>query len=565
VTAFPVADEAATRGELLGLVRGERGALAAVLGLMVAATAAGLAGPWLLGRIIDAVGSPGAEVDLLAAAVGGFAVAQFLLIRASRLAAHRLGERATARLREQFVDRVLALPSRVVERAGTGDLVTRSTADVGTVGVALRDAAPDLVLAAAEALLLFTAVFVLVDPLLGVAGLVTLPVVVLGIRWYRKRGRRAYLAHGEATSSVAESMSATAEGARTVGALGLAEARVSDSNATIDTVYHARMHTLALRLRVFLSVDLSHRVAHVLVLATGGAAAFHGRLTVGEVAAAALYAWQLADPLSRIAQWLEQVEGSAAALSRIAGVATPPDPTTDAAPTDDRVTLTGVRFAYLPGKDVLHGIDLEVRPGERLAIVGPSGAGKSTVGRLIAGLERPHTGQVLLGGVPVADLDPATRNALVVLVSQEHHIFRGTLRDNLAIAAPHADDTTLTAALTTIGWPTTPDLDTPLTALPPDHAQLIALARVALRDPHTVVLDEATSVMDPHSARTAERALSTVLTGRTVIAIAHRLHTADAADRVAVVERGRITELGTPAELLAANGSYADLWRSWHG
>ncbi|MGW5054533.1 ATP-binding cassette domain-containing protein [Actinokineospora sp. NPDC004072] len=287
-------------------------------------------------------------------------------------------------------------------------------------------------------------------------------------------------------------------------------------------------------------------------------------VTTGELTAAVLYVWQLADPLSRLAVWLEQLQASSAALARIAGVDAPAEQAAGATPADDRIQLRDVRFAYVPGRDVLHGIDLAVRPGERLAIVGPSGAGKSTVGRLIAGIDRPRAGQVLLGGVPVADIDPAERTRLVVLVTQEHHVFLGTLRDNLAIAAPDADDAALRCALAAVGWPDA-DLSADLTGLPPDRAQLLALARVVLRDPHTVILDEATSVLDPSSARATERALAAVLSGRTVIAIAHRLHTAHDADRVAVVDHGRITELGAHDELLAANGPYASLWRSWHG
>ncbi|MGX7826718.1 ABC transporter ATP-binding protein [Actinokineospora sp. 24-640] len=565
--AFPVADARATGRAVRGLVRGDRWSLLGVLGLTFAAAGAGLAGPWLLGRIIDLVKSddaPVSAIDGLALAVVGFAVAQLVLTRFARLAAHRMGERATARLREGFVERVLTLPTAVVERAGTGDLVTRSTADVATAGTTLRDAAPDLVLAAAQSLLVLGAVFFL-DPLLGLAAVAGLPLLVLGMRWYLKRARPAYLAEGRASSAVAESMAATAAGARTVETYGLAAERVADADAAIDAIYHARYRTLSLRLRVFLAANLAHLAPLVVMLLVGGAAYFDGRVSLGAMTAAILYVWQLAEPLDRFTLWLELVQGGFASVARIAGVDAPGSPPAGRVPEDDRVSLSDVRFAYVPGRDVLHGIDLAVRPGEHLAIVGPSGAGKSTVGRLVAGIDRPRAGAVLLGGAPVADLDAAERSARVVLVTQEHHVFLGSLRENLAIAAPEADDDALRSALAAVGWHDAPPLDTPLRNLPPDKAQLLALARVILRDPHTVILDEATSVLDPRSARAAEAALGAVLSGRTVIAIAHRLHTAHDADRVAVVDHGRITELGHHTDLIAANGPYATLWRTWHG
>ncbi|MEW1848125.1 ABC transporter ATP-binding protein, partial [Nonomuraea angiospora] len=233
----------------------------------------------------------------------------------------------------------------------------------------------------------------------------------------------------------------------------------------------------------------------------------------------------------------------------------------------------GVRYAYDGGPDVLRGVDLTVRPGERLAIVGPSGAGKTTLGRLLAGVDAPRTGTVTVGGVPVAALDPVRLRERVVLVTQEHHVFLGTVRDNLRIAAPSATDAELRAALATVGADWIDDLPDGLGADlgPGGHrpdgaqAQQLALARVVLADPHTLILDEATALLDPRTARHTERALAAVLDGRTVIAIAHRLQTAHDADRVAVMQDGRLTELGTHHDLVAAGGTYAELWRSWHG
>jgi ABC-type multidrug transport system fused ATPase/permease subunit len=217
---------------------------------------------------------------------------------------------------------------------------------------------------------------------------------------------------------------------------------------------------------------------------------------------------------------------------------------------------------------VLEEVDLELQPGERLAIVGPSGAGKSTLGRLLAGVHPPGRGRVTVGGADLIGLAVEDLRREVSLVTQEHHVFAGTVADNLRLAVPDATVAQLQAALDAVDWIGIP-MDEPVgpngRALSPAQSQQLALARLVLADPHTLVLDEATALLDPRAARHLERSLSAVLQGRTVVAIAHRLHTASDADRVAVVEDGRIVELGTHDELVTKGGSYAALWRSWHG
>jgi ABC-type multidrug transport system fused ATPase/permease subunit len=223
---------------------------------------------------------------------------------------------------------------------------------------------------------------------------------------------------------------------------------------------------------------------------------------------------------------------------------------------------------------VLHGVDLSVGIGERIAMVGPSGAGKSTLGRLLAGIHPPRTGSVTVGDVGLTELPLHELRGHVALVTQEHHVFVGSLRDNLALAIDgEASDDQVYDALESV------DAADWVRALPDGlatvvgsggidvsaaQAQQIALARLVLADPHTLVLDEATSLIDPRAARHLERSLAAVLHGRTVIAIAHRLFSAHDADRVAVVEDGRITEFGSHHELVESGGSYADLWASWH-
>ncbi|MGD9956239.1 MAG: ATP-binding cassette domain-containing protein, partial [Candidatus Nanopelagicales bacterium] len=213
-----------------------------------------------------------------------------------------------------------------------------------------------------------------------------------------------------------------------------------------------------------------------------------------------------------------------------------------------------------------------VAPGERLALGGPAGAGKSTLGRLRAGVYAPRTGTVEMGGAALALMPPETVRTQVALVNQEHHVFVGTMRENLLLARPDADDAELLAALAAVdAMPWVAELPEGLATrvgtgghgLAPGQSQQLALARLILADPHTLVLDEATSLLDPRAARHLERSLDAVLEGRTVIAIAHRLHTAYDADRIAVVDGGRITELGSHHDLVAADGAYAALWRSW--
>jgi ATP-binding cassette subfamily C protein len=575
---LPVASREAVRRANRELVTTDPRGTTLVLLTNCLAAAAALGAPWLIGRIVNHVESGDAQsstVDMLALAIVGFAVAHVLLTRFAHYLSHRFAERALARLREEFVDRTLALPTSVVERAGTGDLMSRTTGDVAVVGAALRDAAPQVFVGLVQTFFIVGAVFLL-NPLLGLSALSGLVGLWFAGRWYLRRARDGYLAEGAANSEMSETLAATVDGARTVEAFGLRRRRVAAGDRTIAAAHRTRVYTLFLRSVLFPQVDFSFVLSTGAVLVVGGLLYFDDLTSLGAVISASLYTMQLVDPLNRVLMWVENLQRSSASLARIKGVAeagTEPPP--GGYPRDDRIEVTGVRYAYHGAghRDVLHDVDLDVRPGERLAIVGPSGAGKSTLGRLLAGVDAPRTGAVTVGGVPVADLGPDELRRRIVLVTQEHHVFIGTVRDNLAVAAPAATDADLLAALSAVDaeWlPALPDgLDTVLgaggVALDAAQAQQLALARVVLADPHTVILDEATALLDPATARHAERAMGAVLAGRTVIAIAHRLHTAHYADRVAVMADGRITELGSHDELVEAGGAYARLWRSWHG
>ncbi|MGW3289762.1 ABC transporter ATP-binding protein [Streptomyces sp. NPDC001002] len=574
---LPVAEPKDVRQALTRLIRGDAKAFTAVLALNALAAAAGLVGPWLVGRIVDDVRAGGGvhAVDRLAVWILLCAVAQLLLARWARYVGHRFGERVLARVREEFVDRALALPAAVVERAGTGDLTARGTADVATVGTTLRDAGPELLINGVQVLFLIGAVFV-IDPLLGLCGLLGLVSTWVALRWYLRRARDGYLAEGAATSDVAEILAATASGARTVEALRLEKRRIAASRDALEVSRRTRMYTLFLRSVFFPSVDVSYLIPVVAVLLIGGVLHGQGTLSLGAVVTAALYLQRMSNPLDEILMRIEQLQSGGASFARVEGLARAPRAVSagSPAPSGDRIDVTGVRYAYERGGEVLRGVDLTVRPGERLAVVGPSGAGKTTLSRLLAGVEAPTEGTVTVGGVPVVGLDPEQLRRQVVLVTQEHHVFLGTVRENLLIAEPAATDEELWAALAAVGaddWVRElPDgLNTGLGEggwrTDGSQAQQLALARVVLADPHTLILDEATALLDPTTARHTERALAAVLEGRTVIAIAHRLHTAHDADRVAVMEDGLLTELGTHDELVTGDGAYAALWRTWHG
>ena len=574
---LPIADGPEVRLHARALVRRYRLPLAAVLGLHALAAMAGLAGPRLLGQLVEDVeaGTSAATVDKIVALLATFVLAQTALTWLARRQSFVLSEQIFARLREDFMHRVLALPLSTVERAGTGDLVSRTTADVDSLARTVRFAIPETLIAAVTSVLTIVAA-ILVSPIAAVPCVVGLPAIVLGTRWYLRYAPAGYLWERAAYATMTGTVGETVDGGRTIEALGLAGARVDRIDADLRDAFAAERRTLYLRTIWFPTVEVAYVLPVAAALVWGGWLVSSGQASLGEVTTVALYVQLLADPVDRLISWLDEIQVGATSFARLVGVSKVPNDRTATGeePADERLQAHDVRYAYREGHDVLHGLDLDLEPGERVAVVGPSGAGKSTLGRLLAGIHPARTGRVDVGGVRLVDLTLETLRREVALVTQEQHVFVGTLADNLRLARVGSSDDELRAALAAVDaleWvEALPDgLDTVVGAggfpLSPPRQQQVALARLVLADPHTLVLDEATSLLDPRAARHLERSLASVLDGRTVVAIAHRLQTAHDADRVAVVEDGKLAELGTHDELVDQDGSYAALWESWHG
>jgi ABC-type multidrug transport system fused ATPase/permease subunit len=575
--ALPVADARQVRRYARALMRRHPGALAGAIGLHLLAAVAGLAAPRLIGDLVEAIerGTTTVTVDRIALAIAGFVVVQAVITRFAHMASARLGERVLAELREDFVDRILGIPLSTVERAGTGDLVTRTSRDVAALSESVRFAVPETLIALATGAFAVGALL-LVDPLLGLPCLVAVPILWVGTRWYLRRAPEAYLRENAAYSDITDGITETVDGSRTTEALRRQDRRRRRTDDDIRRQYNAERYTLRLRTVWWPLTEVAYVLPVVATLVVGGWFYLEGWVSLGEVTAATLYVQQLVDPLDRFLSWLDELQVGGASLARVLGVSQVPEDrvASGVRPGGEVMAARDVRYSYVEGRDVLHGVSLTVAPGERLAMVGPSGAGKSTLGRLLAGIHGPRSGSVTVGGAPLVELPLAELRSHVALVTQEHHVFIGTVRENLVLARPPATDDEVRAALAAVDaleWTSAlPEgLETVVGAsghpLSPAQAQQLALARLVLADPHTLVLDEATSLIDPRAARHLERSLAAVLEGRTVIAIAHRLFSAHDADRVAVVEDGRITELGSHADLVAAGGSYAALWRSWHG
>lgn len=573
---LPVADNRTVFAFLGDLLGSRKGWLTALLGLNVLAAVAGLLVPRILGAIVDRAADARAlsnTLDSLALAVIAVIIGQTLLTFGARWASSVLGQDLLAAARESVVRTVLGLPLGRIEQASSGDLVTRVTRDVSTMSDSLRFGLPQVIIAGVTTVL--TLVAMLINSWLLACGfLVVLPLVWTAARRYLRNAPAGYITEGGTYSMINTSLTETVEGARTVEALGLTKQRTRVSDDDIAVSAQAERYTMSLRNLLFGGIDVGFNLPLVFTAVLGAWGYSQGWVSLGQITAATLYLQSVVGPMDALIGNVDRLQVGVASTTRLLGIAEVPQDRTPGEQRPDGVDLVGtdLRFAYREGHDVLHGVDLALQPGERLAIVGPSGSGKSTLGRLLSGINGPRTGTVRVGGAELTELPLDLLRTEVALVTQEHHVFVGSVRDNIVLAREDSDDVAVHEALRAVdadAWvrrlPS--GLDTLIGSgnarLTPAQAQQIALARLVVADPHTLVLDEATSLIDPRTARHLEGSMASLLDGRAVVAIAHRLHTAHDADRIAVVIDGRIAELGSHDELVARNGEYAALWRAW--
>jgi ABC-type multidrug transport system fused ATPase/permease subunit len=366
---LPVADQKQVRAYARRLTLKYPRRLAVALALHGLAAVAGLVVPWQLGGLVQNL-QYGVEVNVavVAAAIGVFLLLQGVLMRYAVLASAKLGEKVLAELREEFVDRVLGLPLSTVERAGSGDLITRTSRDVDSLSRTVRHAVPETLIALVTFVITIGALL-LVSPLLMLPMLIAGPVIWVSTRWYLQRARDGYLRENAAYADMTEGLAETVEGARAVEALGLQGRRRSRTDTDIGRSYAAERYTLGLRTVWFPAVELGYVIPVVATLLVGGLFYTNGWVALWQVATATLYAQQLIDPLDRFLMWIDELQVGGAAMARLLGVANVPDDRVISAsrPSGELLEADGVRYAYREGRDVLHGVSLTVQPGERLA------------------------------------------------------------------------------------------------------------------------------------------------------------------------------------------------------
>jgi ATP-binding cassette, subfamily B, bacterial len=543
---------------------------------MVVATGISLAAPLLVKIAIDhgIRGHHGHTIDVVALAYLGLVVVRPIAERVIVLCSARAGERFLGDLRAAAYDKLQELSLPFFEETRAGVLVARLTADVQTLTTFTRTVLVEVV---GSVLLFVVSVVILItlSPLLSLVMLISLPLLAWSSLRYGKRSRPAFLALRDRVADTMTSLQEGLTGVRVVQSFAQEQEHYAAYRTRSREQVSAWRRISLVNIGFFPMIAFAQALALAAVLVVGGYLERHGRVTVGTVVAFALYLISLFDPVARLGDWYSEFQSGRAALAKISSLLA--EPTTvvggpGALPASGELHAEAVTFAYGDSAPAVLDVSLTVAPGEHLALVGATGAGKSTLAKLLVRAYDAQQGSVSFGGT---DLREATLDELrsrIVFVPQEGHLFSGSIADNVRLGRPDATDDEVREALRSIGALSrvealpdgiATDVRSRGVRLSSGERQLVSIARVALVDPAVIVLDEATSSLDPRTEAAVEHAVTVLARGRTVITIAHRLSTAERADRVAVMEHGRLVEVASHDELVAQGDRYARLWASW--
>ena len=489
-----------------------------------------------------------------------------------------VGQNVLLELRRRVFQHFQRLDVAFHDRYTSGRVVSRSTNDVEAIQDMLETGFDSLITAALT--LVGTAILlVTLDVRLGLMCLAAFPVLVALVWWFRNESSKTYRKVRESAALVIVQFVETMTGIKAVQAYRR-EPRNQEIFEDIADRYREINEKTFRLLAIFMpGVKLVGNITTGVVLLYGGYRVLHGQMTIGTLAAFLLYLRMFFEPMQEISQFFNTFQSASSALEKLAGVLGERPGINDPA---HPVTLESVRgsvafhnvgFAYVPGRPVLPGLSFSVPAGQTVALVGTTGAGKTTIAKLIARFYDPTSGTVTLDDVDLRDLAQSELRRHVVMVTQENFMFEGTVADNIRFGRPDATEVQIREAAAAVG------ADRFIEVLPDGYAtdvakrggrlsagqrQLVAFARAFLADPAVLILDEATSSLDIPSERMVQRGLETVLAERTALVIAHRLSTVQVADRVLVLEHGRIVEDGPPGELIhRTGGRYAALHRAW--
>jgi ATP-binding cassette subfamily B protein len=553
-------------------------------------TACLLAGPALVRYGVDSglTGNDAHALDMAALAFLIVAVIGFTTGRSVIWLVSRTGERFLQALRERVFRHLMGLSMDFYEREKTGRLVSRMTSDIDALQELISQG---LVMFIQNILIFFGALIVIfiMSWQLALCTLVIVPPVMWASKWFRRESNRAYLEVRERIGQNLATLQEGLEGVRVVQAFGRERGWIRRFHETNEAQYDANLETVRISARYFPFVEFAGVAGIAIVVGMGGIFVDQGIITVGTVLAFVLYLNSLFEPIQQLSQLYNTVQSAGAALHKVfalldtEGIVGEKPGAVDL-PERGSIEVDNVAFAYGGGPPdtageshpvgplVLRDVSLTVHPGERVALVGPTGAGKSTLAKLMVRFYDPGEGVVRFDGVDLREATMSSLRKRIVVVPQEGFLFAGTVRDNIRIGRAEATDAEVEEAVAAIGladiFGAFPDgLDTEVrergSRLSAGEKQLVSLARAALADPALLVLDEATSNLDPGTERLVERSLEKLTEGRTVVVVAHRLTTAARCDRIAVVDDGRLMEVGTHDELLERRGRYSRLFAAW--